>query len=174
MQSLELQKDAVKSAGAEEILEEQTSGGKTKPQLEKLLDKLRSGDEVIVYRLDRLSRSLKELVYLVELLESKKITLVSLSEQIDTKTANGKLMLHLFGALAEFERNLLKERTQAGLLAARARGRFGGRPKIKPLKIQAAIQLWDKKEMSIRQITAITGISQGTLYKYLNARRKNS
>ncbi len=110
-------------------------------------------DTLVIWRLDRLSRSLKDLIELITLLESRQISLKSLHESIDTTSSSGKLIFHLFGALAEFERNLIRERTRAGLKAARARGRLGGRPKILSANKQAlAIKLYDEKQHTVLQI----------------------
>ena len=129
-QSFDLQRDALEEIGCEEIFQDQMSGAKAeRPGLKKALEYARAGDTLVVWRLDRLSRSLKDLIAIVTQLESKRIELKSVQESIDTSSSADKLIFHLFGALAEFERNLIRERTQAGLLAERARGRKGGRPK---------------------------------------------
>jgi len=128
-QNLDLQKDALKNAGCDKIYEDQISGAKAdRPGLTTVLEYAREGDVIVIWRLDRLSRSLKDLIEMVTLLDSKGIGLKSIHESIDTSSSTGKLVFHIFGALAEFERNLIRERTQAGLQAARARGRKGGRP----------------------------------------------
>lgn len=130
-QNLDLQKDALKLAGCEKIyVDTMTGEAKNRPGLEQTLQMLREGDTLVVWRLDRLGRSLKHLIELVAELSQKKVGLRSLQESIDTTSPSGKLVFHLFGALAEFERNLCVERTKAGLAAARARGRLGGRPKV--------------------------------------------
>lgn len=122
----------------------------------------------MVWRLDRLSWSLKDLIEMVAALDEKKIGLKSLHESIDTSSSSGKLIFHIFGALAEFERNLIRERTHAGLQAARARGRKGGRPhKLSEDKGKLAFQLYGNKEYSIQQICELVGVSKPTLYKYL-------
>ena len=127
-QNLALQHDALQSAGCEKIFSDKMSGAKAdRPGLQEAFEFARKGDTIVVWRLDRLGRSLKDLIALVEELEKRKIGLRSLQENIDTTTSGGKLIFHMFGALAEFERNLVRERTQAGLQAARARGRKGGR-----------------------------------------------
>ena len=126
-QNLNLQRDALDQVGCEQIFEDQFSGAKAeRPSLQQALQYARAGDTILVWRLDRLSRSLKDLIEMVTLLEAKGIGLKSLQEAIDTSSSSGKLIFHIFGALAEFERNLIRERTQAGLNAARARGRKGG------------------------------------------------
>lgn len=126
----------------------------------------------MVWRLDRLSRSLKDLIEMVSLLESRGIGLRSLQEAIDTSSSSGKLIFHIFGALAEFERNLIRERTQAGLKSARARGKKGGRPKSLSKDKQAlAVRLYDERKHTVTQICEIMGISKPTLYKYIAAAR---
>jgi len=133
-QNLDLQRDALQAVGCERVFEDMVSGARAdRTGLVTLMSMLRAGDTVVIWRLDRLGRSLKNLIELVERLESAKVGLRSLQENIDTTSSGGKLVFHLFGALAEFERNLIRERTLAGLTAARARGRVGGR-KPKPGK----------------------------------------
>ena len=125
-----------------------------------------------MWRLDRLSRSLKDLIEMVTLLESKGIGLKSLQEAIDTSSSSGKLIFHIFGALAEFERNLIRERTQAGLQAARARGRKGGRPKSLNKDKQAlVVKLYEEKKHTIKQVCEMMEISKPTLYKYVESAR---
>src|SRR3954451_12060266 len=129
-QNLDLQRDALKAAGCEKIIEDKASGAKAKRDgLERVREQLRPGDVLVVWRLDRLGRTLKHLIELMGDLERQGIGFQSTTEAIDTTTPGGKLVFHIFAALAEFERNLIRERTQAGLEAARARGRKGGRPK---------------------------------------------
>lgn len=168
-QNLDLQHDSLINAGCERIFEDQITGSKIqRPGLGAALEFAREGDIFVVWRLDRLSRSLKDLIEMVALLDSKKIGLRSLHESIDTSSSSGKLIFHIFGALAEFERNLIRERTHAGLQAARARGRHGGRPyKLSADKAKLVIQLYENKEQSIKQICDLVGISKPTLYKYL-------
>ncbi len=168
-QNLHLQHDALKNAGCEKIFDDQISGSKIqRPGLEAALEFARENDVIIVWRLDRFSRSLKDLIEMVALLDSKKIGLKSLHESIDTSSSSGKLIFHIFGALAEFERNLIRERTHAGLQAARARGRKGGRPKkLNNDKANLAIQLYKNKQHSIQQICNLVGVSKPTLYKYI-------
>ncbi len=129
-QTLDLQFDALKKAGCSKIFTDTASGAKTERKgLDEALSYVREGDTLVVWRLDRLGRSLTHLIETVSQLDNRKIGFKSLTEQIDTTTSGGKLIFHIFGALAEFERNLIRERTNAGLQAARARGRVGGRPK---------------------------------------------
>lgn len=171
-QNLSLQIDALQQAGCERIFQDQVSGSKSaRPGLDEVLSHLRSGDTLIVWRLDRLGRSLSHLIELVNELEEKGVGFQSLQETIDTTTSGGKLIFHMFGALAEFERNLIRERTQAGLKAARARGRVGGRPKsLDKKKQQWLYRLYDEKKHSIQEICELLGISKSTLYTYLRRR----
>lgn len=167
-QSPNLQIDALKAAGCEEIVTDEISGASTnRVGLNNLLGKLRAGDELVVWRLDRLGRSLKDLIELINNLETKRIKFRSLTESIDTSTINGKLIFNIFASLAEFERNLIRERTMAGLSAARARGRSGGRPPKDKAKVEAALQLYNKRELTVKQICKAVGIGPGTLYKYI-------
>ena len=168
-QNLDLQKDALTSAGCERIIEDKISGAKAdRPGLKAAIDYARAGDTLVVWRLVRLSRSLKDLIELVSVLNSKGIDLKSLHESIDTSTSSGKLIFHIFGALAEFERNLIRERTNAGLSAARARGRKGGRPKTLDEDQRAlAVKLYNEKQHSVVQICKMLGISKPTFYKYI-------
>lgn len=168
-QNLDLQQDALQKAGCERIYEDRLTGAKAdRPGLKRTLEDARNGDTIVVWRLDRLSRSLKDLIEIVALLETKGTGLKSLQESIDTTVSSGKLVFHIFGALAEFERNLIRERTQAGLAAARARGRKGGRPKSLNQDKQAlAVKLYEEKKHSIEQICKMMSISKPTLYKYI-------
>lgn len=168
-QNLALQHDALTAAGCEKIYEDRISGARTeRPGLTLALEVARAGNTLIVWRLDRLGRSLKDLIALAERLEQQKVGLKSLKEMLDTTSSGGRLIFHMFGALAEFERDLIRERTQAGLSAARARGRLGGRPKLlSPDKRKLAVQLYRAKEHSIVEICRLMGISKPTLYSYL-------
>jgi DNA invertase Pin-like site-specific DNA recombinase len=168
-QNLMLQHDALTAAGCEKVYEDRISGAQAeRPGLTLALEVARAGDTLIVWRLDRLGRSLKDLIALAERLEQRKVGLKSLKEALDTTSSGGRLVFHMFGALAEFERDLIRERTQAGLSAARARGRLGGRPKLlTPEKRRLAVQLYRAKEHSIAEICRLMGISKPTLYSYL-------
>jgi DNA invertase Pin-like site-specific DNA recombinase len=168
-QNLHLQKDALKKAGCEKIFVDKVSGTVSdRPGLERALEMLRKGDTLVVWRLDRLGRSLKHLIELMGELEERKFGFRSLQESINTSTPGGKLIFHMFGALAEFERNLISERTQAGLAAARARGRKGGRPKaLNSKQREVAIGLYKERNHSVQEICRIMGISKPTLYEYL-------
>lgn len=168
-QNLDLQHDALTQAGCSKRYDDKESGAKAeRPGLMTALEVLREGDTLVVWRLDRLGRSLKDLITLVEKLEKRGVALKSLQENIDTGSSGGKLVFYLFGALAEFERNLIRERTQAGLSAARARGRTGGRPKaLDSSKQQLAIRLYHERQHSIDELCRMMGISKPTLYSYL-------
>lgn len=170
-QNLNLQRDALNQSGCDHIFEDQLSGAKAeRPGLTEALKYARSGDTLVVWRLDRLSRSLKDLIKMVAQLDVLGVGLKSLQEAIDTSSSSGKLIFHIFGALAEFERNLIRERTQAGLLAARARGRKGGRPKaLNQDKQDLAVKLYDEKKHTVNQVCELMGISKPTLYKYIEA-----
>lgn len=175
-QNLSLQIDALERAGCEKIWRDQISGAKTeRPGLQEALTYLRPGDTLVVWRLDRLGRSLKHLIDTVTMLEERGIGLQRLQESIDTTTSGGRLVFHIFGALAEFERNLIRERTQAGLQAARVRGRKGGRPKaLKGKKVDLLYQLYDERNHSIQEICDILGIAKSTLYAYLDQRKEEA
>lgn len=164
--------DELKKAGCEKIFRDKVSGAKSdRPGLQEALDFLREGDSLVVWRLDRLGRSLKHLLETVGLLEERGIGFRSLQEAIDTTTSGGRLIFHIFGALAEFERNLIRERTLAGLKSARARGRRGGRPRsLDPKKTELAYRLYDEKKHTIKEICRMLGISKPTLYAYLAQR----
>lgn len=168
-QKLNLQFDALKKAGCEKIYQDIMSGSAiSRPGLDKLLDNVREGDTVIIWRLDILSRSLKELIDTVNLFQKKNIQLKSLQENIDTNSSAGKLIFHVFGAMAEFERNIIRDRTNAGLAAARARGRVGGRPtKLSAEKIKLVLKLYHEQQHSTAEICKMMDISGPTLYQYI-------
>lgn len=165
-QNLHLQRDALEKAGCRVIYEDKASGKNTeRPELEACLKALRSGDTLVVWRLDRLGRSLGDLVKLVTTLEEQKIGFESLQEKIETTSASGKLVFHVFAALAEFERNLISERTRAGLKAARARGRLGGRkPKLKQKDIREIKALLKDPNIPVSDIAKRFGVSRTTIY----------
>jgi DNA invertase Pin-like site-specific DNA recombinase len=166
-QNLDLQLDALKKLGCDHIYEEKASGkSKDRPELAHCLKSLRHGDTLCVWRLDRLGRSLQDLIAIVTGLEASGIAFVSVTENIDTSSATGKLMFHVFGALAEFERNLIKERTAAGLASARARGRVGGRkPVLNDKQKVLAKSLMADKSLAISDIAIQLGVSRATLYR---------
>jgi DNA invertase Pin-like site-specific DNA recombinase len=172
-QTLDLQKDGLTKAGCERFFTDVAGGGQTDRQgLEEALQFLREGDALVVWKLDRLGRSLRHLIEIVTTLSEKKIGFRSVTENIDTTTSGGKLIFHVFGALAEFERDLIRERTQAGLAAARARGRCGGRPKVAALdtqrKVVIAQELYKDKKNSIADICQTLHVSRSTLYRYIH------
>jgi DNA invertase Pin-like site-specific DNA recombinase len=172
-QTLDLQKDALMKAGCDRIFTDTASGAKTeRAGLADALSHLRAGDVLVVWRLDRLGRSLKHLIDTMTKLDEQGIGFQSLTENIDTTSSTGKLVFHIFGALAEFERNLIRDRTQAGLAAARARGRQGGRPRVKelstPRQLTMLQKLYNDKTNSIEQICETMHISRATLYRYVN------
>lgn len=169
-QVLDLQRDALAKAGCDRVWEEVASGAKNdRPELLDLLDHLRVGDTLVVWRLDRLGRSLTHLIETVEDLQSRGVSFKSLTETIDTSSPGGMLIFQIFGALAQFERALIQERTVAGLAAARARGRIGGQPKridaAKARQIQRMIEDGTPKS----EIAAVLGIGRATLYRHLAA-----
>ncbi len=169
-QTLDLQLDALTKAGCGKVFTETASGAKAdRPVLEEVLAYARAGDTLVVWRLDRLGRSLPHLIETVASLQDCGIGFRSLTEQIDTTTPGGKLIFHVFGALAEFERDLIRERTHAGLAAARARGRTGGRPKklADPRKLALAQALYDGGQTDVATICQTLGISRATLYRHL-------
>lgn len=168
-QNLDLQTDALSRAGCEKILTDKTSGAKDdRPGLARVLELLRGGDTLIVWRLDRLGRSLSHLISTTAGLEARGVGFRSLQEGIDTTTPDGKLVFHVFGALAEFERSLITERTQAGLVAARARGRNGGRPQVLTKhQLLMARRMLDAPDVSVSQVAEHFGISRSTLYRLL-------
>mgnify|MGYP001179302743 CR=1 FL=1 len=168
-QKLDLQIDALKEAGCEKIFTDKISGAKAdRPGLKQAMDFVRAGDTLVVWKLDRLGRSLKHLIETVNTLNDRGVGFKSIQEGMDTSTSGGKLIFHVFGALAEFERELIRERTQAGLKAARARGRLGGRPKaMDEATLKMASTLMKDKTMSIKEICAKIGVSRATLYRYL-------
>jgi DNA invertase Pin-like site-specific DNA recombinase len=164
-----LQLDALKAAGCEKLFVEKASGAqRDRPELLAALDYLRAGDSLVVWKLDRLARSLKQLIETVELLESRSIGLRSLTEAIDTTTAGGKLVFHVFGALAEFERSIIRERTKAGLEAARARGKKGGRPPALVAKdLAAAKAMLSDPEITMEEVAKRLRVAPSTLYRHL-------
>ena len=168
-QNLDLQRDALRKAGCEKILEETVSGKlRHRAGLDQVRELLRPGDVLVVWRLDRLGRSLQHLIEFMAELERLGIGFQSVQESIDTTTPGGKLVFHVFGALAEFERNLIRERTHAGLAAARARGRTGGRPKsLDPTQRAMAVDLYQQKKHTVAEICRTVGITKPTLYAYV-------
>jgi DNA invertase Pin-like site-specific DNA recombinase len=168
-QCYQAQLDALRGAGCEKIFEEKLSGAqRDRPQLQAALDYVRPGDTLVVWKLDRLARSLKQLIETVEMLSEREIGLRSLTEAIDTTSPGGRLVFHVFGALAEFERSIIRERTTAGLAAARARGRVGGRPRaLSENDLHIAQTLLQDRKLTVAQIAQRLGVAPSTLYKHL-------
>src|SRR5215203_4626899 len=167
-QTLALQQDALTAAGCDKIFIETASGSRNdRPGLTEALDFVRSGDTLVVWRLDRLGRSLAHLIQSIKDLQERGVQFKSLQEQLDTGTSGGKLVFHVFGALAEFERDLIQERTMAGLAAARARGRRGGRPGLSAEKVRQLRTLAADRARSIPGICKTLGISRATFYRYV-------
>ena len=169
-QTMALQQDALQGAGCDRLYTDVASGAKAdRPGLTKLLDQARTGDTVVIWRLDRLGRNLKHLIATVGDLSARGVGLRSLTEQIDTSTPGGMLIFHVFGALAEFEREVIRERTLAGLASARARGRTGGRPCVsaltEPARLTMARRLYDDRSHSVAEICDLLGISRSTFYR---------
>jgi DNA invertase Pin-like site-specific DNA recombinase len=175
-QHLHLQQDALSAAGCLKIFTDTISGAKAERKgLTEALDYVRGGDTLVVWRLDRLGRSLKDLIERITELHNRNIGFKSLTENIDTTTSGGKLIFHIFGALAEFERDIIKERTNAGLTAARARGRQGGRPRSSlsdARKLQMAKQMYENKNLPVKDICKALGIPRSTFYKYVKGNSK--
>jgi len=172
-QNLQMQLDALKEHGCEKVYSEKASGGNTsRPELDKMLELLRRGDTVVIWKLDRLGRSLKHLIDLVSAFDSQGVGLVSLKENIDTTTATGKLVFNIFAALAEFERDIIRERTFAGLVSARARGKTGGRKKsLGDAQIKMLTQMASDKTLSVADICKQLRISKASYYNYLRKAR---
>ena len=168
-----LQEDAMQKEQCERVFIDHMTGKRfDRPEFLRMLDIARAGDLIIIWRLDRLGRSIKELITTVEMLETRGIQLKSLKEDIDTSTATGRLVFHVMAALAEFERDLIRERTLAGLEAARSRGKKGGRPKvidtIRPAQFARAKELYASKQYTVAEIMQLTGFkSRATFYKYV-------
>jgi DNA invertase Pin-like site-specific DNA recombinase len=175
-QNLNLQLDALMLAGCEKIYKETISGAKEdRPELNKLMDNLRKGDVIVIWKLDRLGRSLRHLVEIGNQSLEQGVGLQSLNDPIDTTTPQGRLAFNMFASLAEFERDIIRERTHAGLRAARARGRLGGRPKGLSKEAErtayAAEALYKQGELSVQEIAEKLGIAKSTLYRYLKTRK---
>lgn len=172
-QTVAAQRDALRKAQCDRIFEETASGAnRERPELKAALDYMRKGDTLVVWKLDRLARSLKQLIETVESLESRGIGFRSLTEAIDTTTAGGRLVFQIFGALAEFERQIIRERTRAGLDAARSRGRRPGRkPALTPKDIQVAKALLADRDINVEEVARRLGVSQATLYRHIPAAR---
>jgi DNA invertase Pin-like site-specific DNA recombinase len=168
-QDAALQQDALTAAGCYRIFTDKASGSlESRPELTKVLDQLRPGDTLVVWRLDRLGRSIRHLIDQLAALEDRGIGFRSLQEAIDTTSSGGRLVFHVFAALAEFERDLIRERTNAGLQAARARGRTGGRPSLLTKeKLNTARRLYEQQDMTVAKIGEVLGVSRTTVYRAL-------
>src|SRR3954453_1529879 len=168
-QTLALQQDALQKAGCTKIFTDTASDAQTeRKSLTEAISYVRAGDTLVVWKLDRLGRSLKDLIARITELQNRDLGFKSLTEQIDTTTSGGKLIFHIFGALAEFERDIIKERTKAGLEAARARGKKGGRrPNLSPKEIALVKKLYADTGTSVAEICKMLGISRHTLQRYV-------
>lgn len=167
-QNLDRQLDVLEKYGVDMIYNEKMSGTKkNRPELTKLLDRITEGDTVVVESLSRLGRSTKDLIELTETFQSKGVNLVSLKESIDTNSPTGKLLFTLMSAIAQFERDVIADRTREGLKSARARGRTGGRPRADPEQVKKAVKLYKTEQYSIKEIEELTGIKKSTLYRNL-------
>lgn len=173
-QNLDRQIDALTAAGCDRIFTEKASGKLAeRPELTELLAYMREGDTVVVTKLDRLGRSLANLIELANLLQGRGVGLRVTEQGIDTTSAAGRMFFHVVGAIAEFERELIVERTNDGLAAARARGRVGGRPRaLTPTKLATARRLYDERELTVQQIADVVGCSRATLYRELGKDEK--
>lgn len=167
-QNLDRQLDALRKYGVDQIYNEKLTGSKReRPELGKMLERMTEGDTVVIESLSRLGRSTKDLIGLVELFEQKGVNLVSLKESIDTNSSTGKLLFTLMSAIAQFERDVIADRTREGLKSARARGRTGGRPRTDELQVKKAIKLYQTEQYSIPEIEEMTGVKKSTLYRHL-------
>ncbi|MCM1329142.1 MAG: recombinase family protein [Ruminococcus sp.] len=170
-QNLDRQLDMLRKYGVDYIYNEKMTGTKrNRPELEKLLDRITEGDTVVIESLSRLGRSTKDLIELTEIFQSKKVNLVSLKEAIDTSTSTGKLLFTLMSAIAQFERDVIADRTREGLRSARVRGRTGGRPKTDSEAVKKAVKLYGTGEYSLKEIQELTGVKKDTLYRNLNGK----
>jgi len=173
-QELNRQLDILEKYNCNKIYTEKITGTKAnRPELNKLKENVREGDTIVVESWSRLGRSTKDLINLMDFFSEKGVNVISNKEQFDTSTAQGKLMLTVFQAFAEFERDLIVERTKEGLISARSRGRRGGRPKVKESKIDKALKMYDAQFHSLKEIEELSGVSTSTLYRYIN-KRNNS
>lgn len=168
-QDASLQIDAPSAAGCYRVFVDTVSGASAqRPELTKVLDQLRPGDTLVVWRLNRLGRSIRHLIDQLQALEERGVGFRSLQETIDTTSSGGRLVFHVFAALAEFERDLIQERTTAGLAAARARGRKGGRPPaLSADQVRAARRMYEQQDLTVTQIGEILGVSRTTIYRAL-------
>lgn len=170
-QNLDRQLDMLQKYGVDHIYNEKMTGTKrNRPELEKLLERLTEGDTVVVESLSRLGRSTKDLIWLMETFNAKGVNLVSLKESIDTTTSTGKLLFTLMSAIAQFERDVIADRTREGLNSARARGRKGGRPRTDSDKLRKAIKLYNTQQYSLSEIEDMTGVKRSTLYRGIRSK----
>ena len=170
-QDLSLQQDALKRHGVDKIYTEKMSGVKQRPVLEGILNELNAGDTLVVWKLDRLGRTTKELINMIDDFDKRGINFVSITEQFDTTTPTGKFVVTMFIAMAQLERDVLIMRTKAGLEAARQRGRVGGRPKISSEKVEYALLLHKQGNRSVKYICEKTGLSRSTFYRIINEKK---
>lgn len=167
-QNLDLQLDSLEKAGAAVIYKEKMTGTKKeRPELEQLLKAISEGDSVVVYKLDRISRSTKHLIELAETFEEKKVNFISIQDSIDTSTAMGRFFFRTMASIAELERDIISERTKSGLQSAKMRGRNGGRPSKDPKLVERALKLHSSNQYSIKEIKDMTGVSKSVLYRAL-------
>jgi DNA invertase Pin-like site-specific DNA recombinase len=168
-QSLEAQIDALERAGCDKVFQEKVSTRRDRrPELEALLDYIRDSDTLVVTRLDRIARSVRELIDFMQMLDERGITFVATDQSIDTSNAMGRMFFYVMASIAEFERDMIRERTLAGIAAARARGRLGGRPpKMTPAKIAAARRMYDEKTHTLTEIAQVVGVSRTTVWNHV-------
>jgi len=172
-QKLDLQMDALQQYGVEKIYSEKITGTKfDRLELQGMMTYIREGDTVVVWKLDRIGRSMKDLITIVTELQTRGVNFVSLKENIDTSSATGKLIFNIFASLAEFERDIISERTRAGLEAARARGHKPGRKFTDTDKVATALKMYDSKQYSVPEILKAAGIGKTTLYRYISTRKE--
>lgn len=170
-QNLDRQLDNLNAQGCERIYQEKRTGKNTnRPEFEKMMASFRPGDTLVIDSFSRLSRSTRDLLRVIDELDKQSVNVISIKEKLDTTTPTGKLMLTMLSALAQFERDIITERTHDGLKAARARGKMGGRPRVKSMKIDKALKMYDSRSFSIADITETTGISTATLYRRIRER----
>ena len=172
-QNLDMQIEALKNFGCEKIFSEKVSGVAKKTEFEKALGILRKGDTLVVWKLDRLGRTVKQLLNIAETFEKEGITFVSITENFDTSTVNGKFIFNMFCLISQMERDILKERTLAGIKSAKERGIKCGRKPIDEKTIETALKMYYSQSFSVSEILSSTGISKSTLYKYINKKKLN-
>lgn len=166
-QNLNMQIDALEKYGCERIYREKITGTKKdRPQLAELMTILRPGDKVVIYKLDRISRSTKHLIELSEFFEKKGVEFVSIQDSIDTSTPMGRFFFRILASIAELERDIISERTKSGLISARARGRSGGRPRVSTENLKMALKMYKSKQYSLNEIVSVTNISKASIYRY--------